>query len=345
MRRASAGGLAVLVLCGLLLWPAQGRAQDVSLNYDTLSSLEEPIATNLGDVTIVLTGLVDLSLSAAGDSEDEDVDLSPGLVGNFEVSAETQLGNRWRVGAAYFGQYASDEFDSFAVSEGYTDNIAGFVGTSFGTVLGGNVSGQVRELTRRRRGVGHAALALDDFSANLRNWGVGYIGRFGPSLIGGAVDDEGNFDLGISYQRPRGQVDYRITGRVLHVGRSSFEEPEAPGTLGIAGVFEATYASSTFDVGLAYENLDRPEGSLDRWYVSAGARTQLGPWLFSAEGHYGRAAGQDELSLSAGAAFFVARGLSLNAGANYREIAPALLASGSEIRNQWQGLVSLRWSY
>ena len=78
-------------------------AQNISLNYESLSSLEEPIATEIGDVTVLLTGLVDTSLTR--DTEDDDAS-GADLIGNFQLSALTQLSNRWRVGLTYFGQYA-----------------------------------------------------------------------------------------------------------------------------------------------------------------------------------------------------------------------------------------------
>lgn len=336
---------AVFALLSLCEGAAEANAQEVSLNYDTLASLEEPIATNIGDVTFSLTGLIDVSLAAEDEAEDDGVAIEPGVVGNFNATAETQLGNRWRLGAAYFGQYASRELDSLVGPDGYSDNVAAFVGTSFGTVIAGNIRGQVRELTRRRRGAGHAALAMDDLSARLDDWGLAYLGRFGPSVVGIAVDDDGNFDLGLTYQRPRGVIDYRLSARVLHVASSSSGETPDDGTTGVMAVIEGTYASSTFDVGLAYESLETAHGSPDRWFVSAGARTQIGPWLLSGEGHFGELSGHSEFSLAAGAAFFVARGLSLNAGANYQQMA-FFEGSGRVVdREEWQCVISVRFAY
>ena len=59
-------------------------AQEVSLNYESLSSLEEPLATEVGDVTLVLTGLVDVAL-IRNTGDDDDIDA--GLVGNFQIGA------------------------------------------------------------------------------------------------------------------------------------------------------------------------------------------------------------------------------------------------------------------
>ena len=45
-------------------------AQDISLNYESLSSMEEPLAVEIGDTTFVLTGLVDAS--STHDAHDDD---------------------------------------------------------------------------------------------------------------------------------------------------------------------------------------------------------------------------------------------------------------------------------
>ena len=111
-------------------------AQDVSINYERLSSLEEPIAREVGDVTFVLTGLVDTSYT----HESEDGPTGTMVVGNAELSALTQLPNRWRLGMRYFGQYASDEETSPASRGRYADNLAMSVGGVWGTWLVGDVS-------------------------------------------------------------------------------------------------------------------------------------------------------------------------------------------------------------
>ena len=77
-------GLAVLVAAGVAI-AGGAAAQDVSLNYERLSSMEEPLAAEIGGVTFVLKGLVDAAL--IHDAEDGDTD--PGLTGNFQAGALT----------------------------------------------------------------------------------------------------------------------------------------------------------------------------------------------------------------------------------------------------------------
>lgn len=66
------------------------------------------------------------------------------------------------------------------------------------------MNGQVREITRRERGVGNGLLAFDDFYGGLDDWGGAYVGRFGPTVIAGAVDDEVSVGLSASYHIARG---------------------------------------------------------------------------------------------------------------------------------------------
>ena len=186
-------------------------AQNVSLNYESLSSLEEPLAKDIGGITFVLTGLMDMRLSTHVENEDaSDTD----LVGNFQVSALKQLSNRWRIELAYFGQYVTDPTSVIDVDDGYVDNAAFFVGGVWGTVLGGNVSGIVREQTRRLRGAGNASLDFDDVLGMLEDRSAGYVGRFGPWVMSTVVDEDANFDLGAMCQPGAGTRDYRLTVRV-----------------------------------------------------------------------------------------------------------------------------------
>ena len=83
-----------------------------------------------------------------------------GVVGNFQASASTQLPNRWRVNLAYFGQYTDDPELTVDMNDNFKDNVALSVGSAWGTVLGGNISGVVREQTRRLRGAGNAFFSL-----------------------------------------------------------------------------------------------------------------------------------------------------------------------------------------
>ena len=100
--------------------------------------MEEPIAAELGDVTFTLGGLLDAPLAV--DLRDEE-SAEGGFVGNFEAAAMVQLHNRWRIRAAIFGQYASNEAFNTSSDGKYIDNIALSAGSVWGTAIAGNVSG------------------------------------------------------------------------------------------------------------------------------------------------------------------------------------------------------------
>ncbi len=324
-------------------------AQEVSLNYDRLSSLEEPIAVAVGDITIQVQGVLDAPIIAEFDEVTGGDRVSVEFVGNFQVSAETQLANRWTVGAAYFGQYSTDPSTVFLSNmmgpDDYNDNVAGFVATSFGTVIGGNVGQQVRELTRRTRGVGNGFLAFDDFYGQLARWGGSYVGRFGPSTLGAVVDENGDFEVGMAYQRPLGHRDVRFTGRVRQGAFTAADGVTQFRTRGIGAVGEIEYSTSIFDVGLGLEEIDGQFTEAQRWFVSAGAQTQIGQVRLSGEGHYGRAAGDPEITAALGAGYDVARGLSLNLGLNYQDA--QIVSDGVTLLNveEGQAVASVRFSF
>ncbi len=329
----------------LALFPAQAHAQDVNLNYDRLSSLEEPIAYDLDFATVEVTGAVDAPIIAEFDNLTDTDSVDAEFVGNFQISARTQLPNRWNIGVAYFGQYATADIDGFDGGEDYSDNVAAFVGTSFGTVLGGNVNGQVRELTRRQRGVGNGFLAFDDFYGGLDRWGGAYVGRFGPSQLGVVVDESGNFELGAEFQRPIGERDVRFTGRYRNSTFTAADGITQFDSNGAGIVSEIVYGSSIFDVGVGYERLDGDTVDLDRWFLSAGAQTQIEQVELSAEGHYGQADGQDEISAALGGSYSFARGLSMNFGLNYENA--QITTDGTQIltTDEIKALGSVRFSF
>ena len=227
----------------------------------------------------------------------------------------------------------------------YSDNVAGFVRTSFGTVIGGNTADQIRELTRRQRGVGNAFLAFDDFHGQLARWGGAYIGRFGPSRIGVVVDENGDFEVGSVFQRPIGQRDLRFSGRVRQGQFVAADGITGYDTTGVAAVGEIVFGSSVYDLGLGYEKLDGPLGDLDRWFVSSGAQTQLGALRLSGEVHFGETAGQRELAAAIGASYDISRGLSLNLGVNGEEA--RIVADGVQIieTDQITAIASARYSF
>jgi len=325
-------------------------AQDVSLNYDTLSSLEEPLAIEVGDTTIVLRGLLDMPVAIDLDSDEAQDDVDVDLRGNFEVSAQTQLPNRWRAGIAYFGAYETEEPLESLLFQGpeddkYTDRAAAFVGGSWGTVVAGNVSGAVREETRRARAAGNARLAFDGLRGRLSDTGGGYLGRFGPTKVATVIDEDGDFEVGATFQRPVGKIDHRITARYAQGTTQSADELTTVTTHGGEAVGEVVYGSTKVDFAAGLERLEAAAFEADRWYTSVGARRKIGGVTLSAEGHYGEVDGQPETAAALGAALDIARGLSLNLGVNYEDAQINLGPIPLDNRNEAEALVSLRYSF
>ncbi len=345
--RSAAGAGAAFVSLALPCEAAQ--AQGVSLNYDRLSSFEEPIAIAVGDIAIQVQGVLDAPVIAQFDEVTGGERVTAEFVGNFQVSAETQLANRWTVGAAYFGQYSTDPstvfLTNFMGTEDYNDNVAAFVATSYGTAIGGNVAQQVREITRRRRGAGNGFLALDDFYGRLARWGGAYVGRFGPSTLALAVDENGDFEIGTEYQRPLGHRDVRLAGRFRQGEFTAADGLTRFRTQGMGAVAEIEYGSSLFDIGAGIESLDGLTTDARRWFVSAGAQTQLRQLRLSGEAHYGRVAGDDEITAALGAGYDVARGLTVNMGLNYQDAQIASDGIALVDRQEGQAVASLRFNF
>ena len=324
-----------VALLGILTTGLSATAQAVNLNYESLSSLEEPLATQYQDITFSLTGLTDASLNYLRESSDSEVS----LLGNFQLSAETQLSNSWTLGAAYFGQYDDSEDDN------YTDNAALYLGGVWGTGSIGNVTGIVREQTRRIRAAGNGDLNFDDHLGQLSDVGVNYIGRFGPSQLLATVDDDSNFEIASIYQRPIDNKDYRFSLRYRESQFTPDNETILFDSKAIGLMGELTYGNTIFNLGLGVEQLSSNSMSLDRQTVSMGAFRKVGLWTFSGEAHLGDIEGQDERSYALGLKYDIARGMSLNLGLNHSDA--DVSANGISIlqEKETQGLVSLRYSF
>lgn len=314
-------GVAPLCLLLLTATVQPAAAQNISLNYESLSTMEEPLARHVGDVTVVLTSLLDTRL--LHDIEYSD-DNGADIVGNFEIDAHTQLSNRWRVGIRYFGQYDTNDLSVKGTENTYRDNVALEAGGVWGTMLVGNVSGIVREQTRRIRGAGNAAVDFDNVLGRLEEQGVAYVGRYGPWVASAAADEDGNYDLGGMYQRPLGRRDYRLTFRTTegafigHDDESLFETRSA----GLVG--EIIYGSMAIDAGFGFERLTSELPDMDRWYLTTGIRRKLGVLSLSLEGHYGQIEGENEVAASLGVQYDLARGMSVNFGINHADVLATL---------------------
>lgn len=282
----------------------------INLNYETLNFFEAPLAKEIGDTTFLLRGRVDTPLSY---SFENDNDLDASVEGNFQISAETQLPNRITIGALYAGRGIENN------GVEYDDQVAAFAGGSWGTVFGGNVSNLVFENTRRKRGVSTLELEGSNTLGKLAKWSGGYQGRYGPMVVSGLIDEDDNYDIGLSVQRPMGNKDYRLSARHntgQFTAADGFTEID---TSAVSAVGEYVYGSTRYDIGAGYEELENGDDQADRWFTSAGINTKKGPWSFSAEGHYGEIDGKEEKSALIGVRYDIARGLAATAALDYQD--------------------------
>lgn len=310
-------------------------ANALNLNYDSLSSLEQPLAAQYADITFNLAGLVDAAVNHSSDDDDSS------LLGNFQVSVETQLANSWTLGAAYFAEYSSANNDD----DNYSDNAGVYLGGVWGTVSIGNVTGLVREQTRRSRGIGNASLNFDDQLGQLDDTGLAYVGRFGATRLIAAIDDDGGYEIGGVFQRPIGNKDYRFSLQYRDSTSSSDVSVIEFDSKGLGLVAELTYASSVFDIGVGLEQVSISNFSVDRRYVSFGAAHKVGVLTFSVEAHFGDTDGDDETSYAAGLSYDIARGISLNAGLNYSDAQVDLNGFSLLDEDRSEGILSFRYSF
>ena len=330
------------IAAGLTGTSSPAAAQTVSLNYDRLSSLEEPLATEIGDVTLLLSGLVDTPMSL---NLENDGAADAGVIGNFQASASTQLPNRWRVNLAYFSQYTDDPELTVDMNDNFKDNLALSVGGVWGTVLGGNISGVVREQTRRLRGAGNAFLAFDDVFGKLDDWGGGYLGRFGPWVLSSVVDEDANVDLGAMFRRPLGNRDYRFTARYSEGVYTAADGSSQFNTRAVGVVGELVYGSALVDIGAGYERFSAQGPDAEQWYISSGVRMKLGVLTWSLEGQYGQIESADKKAVAVGVQYDLARGLSANFGLNH-ENAKADIGHVNLIDSKdTKAISSLRYSF
>lgn len=283
----------------------------LNLNYETLSVFEAPLAKEIGDVTFLLRGRVDAPLTYSFENDDDKFDAT--LVGNHQISAETQLPNRLTVGAVYAGRaYENNDIE-------YDDEIAAYVGGSWGTVFAGNVSDLVYEQTRRQRGASIVELVGDRPLGQMDKWSAGYRGRYGPVIVSGLIDEDNDYDVGVTFQRPIGNKDYRLTAR-HNTGKFTAEDGLTEiDTRSVNAVGEYVYGSTRYDIGGGFEQLTNGANEVDRWYTSAGFTTKQGVWSLSAEGHYGEIDGQEEISGLIGVRYDIARGLAATAALDYQD--------------------------
>jgi len=298
----------------------RGAYKGSKFSYESLNAFEAPVSGEFAGVTFELNGRID---SVSSYSFDQNGNPDNRFVGSHRLNAEKQLPNRLTVGATYTGRAE----DIGNPDTGYRGRVRGYVGGSWGTVLGGNVQDIVYENTRRKRGAGalvgngprEEVIRGEGALGRLNDWGGGYQGRFGPTVVSAIVDEDANYDVGIEFQRPIGNKDYRFTARHNSGTYVAADGTTEIDTKAISGVGEYVYGSTRYDIGGGYEQLEALNVDTDRWFTSAGVTTKVGVWNFTAEGQYGQIDGQDEISAFAGVKYDIARGLAATVAVDYQD--------------------------
>jgi len=308
----------------------------INLNYETLNFFEAPLAKEIGDTTFLLRGRVDTPLSY---SFENDNDLDASVEGNFQISAETQLPNRITIGALYAGRGIENN------GVDYDDQLAAFAGGSWGTVFGGNVSNLVFENTRRKRGVSTLELEGSNTLGTLAKWSGGYQGRYGPAIISGLIDEDENYDIGVTLQRPLGNKDYRLSARHNTGQFTATDGFTKIDTRAVSAVGEYVYGSTRYDIGAGYEELENGQDQADRWFASAGINTKKGVWSLSAEGHIGEIDGKSEKSALLGVRYDIARGLAATAALDYQDRVVAIDGVNYINTKDTRGVVALSYGF
>ena len=138
---------------------------------------------------------------------------------------------------------------------------------------------------------------------------------------------------------------YRLTVRVTEGVYTPAGGSSELNTRAVSGAGEFIYGSTLFDVGVVYERFSSSGPDANRRYVSSGVRTKTGVLTLSLEGHYGRIAGEDEISSALGLQYDLARGLSTNLGLNYASARVILDGAKFVDLEETKAVFSLRYSF
>ncbi len=223
--------------------------QGLRLSTDNLSFLEEPLAYEVGGFTVLLNALFDLSATRNLDTDTDKGRLA--AIG--QISAEKQLKNALTVGATYRGEE----------NDGYDDQFAAYVRGVWGRVSVGDVAENTEIATERMDGVGNADLTLDNFYGLLDGDAIAYSGRFSAYTLNGSFDEDSNIDLGVTFERPIGNKDYRFTSRLIQ-SEYTAQSGEVLDTTGFVITAELIYGSLLSDLSLGYEVLDNNSYDFER---------------------------------------------------------------------------------
>ncbi len=310
---------AVVFTCFSLL-ASQAAAQTLPLDYDDYSFFEEPNYYELPIGSLRTNMLLDQTYNYST-TRNKNAHQTE-VVGRLNWEGQTE--STAVVGAQVDGHYFRDGPQRLRSQNQL------YVRDDWGTFAIGNVSYGVRADTRRRRGIGHAQLTLDDFYGNLDQDAVYY--RYGSRgfTASAVVDREGRGEVGMNLIRPLEESLYRLSWRARRGDTSDRDQFDAVPSANLIGREPAksygtavvggyTYGSFTADLQLGYErlNLKRSNREANRYFSSAGAYYKIGVLSTSWETMLGSYDSHSEFSSAVGFRVDLVRGLNLNFGHNY----------------------------
>ena len=314
----------IIGITGCLLFTMPGVAMaDSQLGYDDFSFLEKPLAVEVGAATLSARVTADQSVEYDTISDDDRYNSKV----RADVRMDTQLPNSWQVGVRYVGNF--DRLKDGGENQKYEDDFSVTVSDEIGTLSAGNVTGEVREKTRRMHPTGNADLDNDDFLGNLDESGGFYSVRLNSYTLSVTADKEGRAEGGISYERNLGKHNVFFSGRVRTGDTSEDEDIQNVDdntilngegkTYGAAVVGSFTYGSFLMDSEAGYEvvDVDRGGDKNDHPFASVGMTYKDRRVTLSGQGAVGAYDKKDLRSASLGARYDLVRGMSVNLGVNY----------------------------
>ncbi len=324
---------------------ARAFAADSTLSADRLSVLQDPLAVEIGDTTLVLRGSLEETAKLNLNTDK----VFAGTHAGVELSAQTQLSNQLRLRLSYAGVYDTKPgriADLGGVEpKRYDDRAILSLRGVWGELRGGSTTGIVEEQTERMQPVGKAVLAFDGMLGSLDDWGVGYAGRHGPAVLSMELDRDGDGVAGLRWSRPIGNKDI---GFAIRGALGTFVAEDRSVTFdsyGFTALADIIYGSSQIDLTIGLEHLRAGSVGAERYYASLGLQHKIGSMSVSAHAHYGILDGNDEISFAFGGRYDIARGLSANIGLNYARLHATMDGINVASKDEVEAAASLRYEF
>lgn len=279
------------------------------INYDRLSFFETPQRVEIGTGTLQLQGALDISYRSENDGLAEfDSQQAEAF-----LRYETQLENDWDVGISYRINYDTNRADSTV------DELRIFARDQWGLLTVGNISSLLYDQSRRQLANGLLGVDRDNFTLPLDEYGVFYQWATADTQWMLAVDNDVNIEAGVVFNKPIGRLDYKFSMRANSNENIDGDAQNVTESQGLAIVAQASIGRWTVDSQWMTEQVQLLDGSSELTLntLSMGLHAKFNLLSLSLTGmQRDNELSDTERSLSLGVRYDIARGLSLNLGAN-----------------------------